>query len=81
MEYVYNVSIACGLIKTKIFSQEIFHKERIPAGSHKENYTLLTRATKSAKHSQCSKEIVCGKNLPFLLCDITKQLINTIFCL
>ena len=41
MEYVYNVSIVCGLIKTKIFSQEIFHKERIPAGSHEENYALV----------------------------------------
>ena len=40
MEYVYNVSIVCGLIKTKIFSQEIFHKERIPAGTHKENDAL-----------------------------------------
>ena len=36
MEYVYNVSIVCGLIKTQIFSQEIFHKERIPAGSREE---------------------------------------------
>ena len=41
MEYVYNVSIVCGLIKTTIFSQEIFHKERIPAGSHEENDTLI----------------------------------------
>ena len=40
MEYVYSVSIVCGLMKTKIFSQEIFNKERIPAGSHKENYAL-----------------------------------------
>ena len=43
MEYVYNVSIVCGLIKTKILSQEIFHKERIPAGSHEENYALVHR--------------------------------------
>ena len=40
MEYVYSVSIVCGLMKTKIFSQEIFNKERIPAGSRKENYAL-----------------------------------------
>ena len=40
MEYVYNVSIVCGLIKTEIFSQEMFHKERIPAGSHEENDAL-----------------------------------------
>ena len=40
MEFVYNVSIVCGLKKTLILSQEIFHKERIPAGSHKENYAL-----------------------------------------
>ena len=41
MEYVYNVSIVCGLIKTSIFSQEIFHKERIPEGSHEENDALV----------------------------------------
>ena len=41
MEYVYNVSIVCGLIKTSIFSQEIFHKERITAGSHEENDALI----------------------------------------
>ena len=40
MEYVYNVSIVCGLIKTQIFSQEIFHKERIPAGSLEEKNAL-----------------------------------------
>ena len=40
MEYVYNVSIVFGLIKTSIFSQEIFHKECIPAGSHEENDAL-----------------------------------------
>ena len=44
MEYVYNISIVCGLIKTKIFLQEIFDKERIPAGSHKENYALAQSA-------------------------------------
>ena len=43
MEYVYNVSIVCGLIKTYIFSQGIFHKKRIPAGSHEENDALLER--------------------------------------
>ena len=31
----------CGLIKTSIFSQEIFHKECIPAGSHEENDALI----------------------------------------
>ena len=36
MEYIFDVSIVCGLIKTQIFSQEIFHKERIPAGSREE---------------------------------------------
>ena len=41
MEYVYNVSIVCGLIKTSIFSQEVFHKERIPAGSREEKNALL----------------------------------------
>ena len=41
MEYVYNVSIVCGLIKTYIFSQEIFYKECIPAGSRKEKNALL----------------------------------------
>ena len=40
MEYVYNVSIVCGLIKTYIFSEEIFHKERIPAGSREEKNAL-----------------------------------------
>ena len=45
MEYVYNVSIVCGLIKTWIFSQEIFHKERVPAGSHEENDPLTLRIT------------------------------------
>ena len=40
MEYIYNVSVVCGLIKTLIFSQEIFHKECIPAGSHEENDIL-----------------------------------------
>ena len=47
MEYVYNVSIVCGLMKTKIFSQEIFHKERIPAGSHEENDTLALELSKT----------------------------------
>ena len=37
IEYVYDVSFVCGLIKTYIFLQEIFHKERIPAGSQEEN--------------------------------------------
>ena len=41
MEYVCNVSIVWGLIKASIFSQEIFHKEHIPAGSHEENYALI----------------------------------------
>ena len=40
MEYIYNISIVCVLIKTLIFSQEIFHKERIPAESHEENDAL-----------------------------------------
>ena len=46
MEYVYSVSIVCGLMKTKIFSQEIFNKERIPAGSRKEKNALHLSSVK-----------------------------------
>ena len=49
MEYVYNVSIVCGLIKIYIFSQEIFHKERIPAGSHEEKNALDAGFTNAMK--------------------------------
>ena len=51
MEYVNNVSIVCGLIKTQIFSQEIFHKDRIPAGSREEK-NALPRDT-ATQHTQC----------------------------
>ena len=44
MEHVYNVSIVCGLIKTQIFSQEIFHKEQIPAGCRGEKNALIRRS-------------------------------------
>ena len=60
MQYVYNVSVVCCLIKTSIFSQEIFHKKCIPEGSQEENDALILGSKKEPRCTRVKLQFLFG---------------------